>query len=67
MLTRDLFAVAYLLVFFLLPTLLPVDLPDVTGRYDGARASVTVTFHVLHLPFCHGINVRPVWLFPIRP
>ena len=33
-------------------------------RYDWAKVSVTVTSQVTHLPFFHGISVRPSGLFP---
>ena len=36
----------------------PPGVPDVTGRYDGARVSVRVTSHVTHLSFCHGMSGR---------
>jgi len=41
----------------------PPNVIDVDDRYC-ANVSVTVTSHVTHLPFFHGIGVRPSGRFP---
>ena len=41
----------------------PPDSLYVDYRYDWAKMSVTVTSQVTHLPFFHGICVRPSGLF----
>jgi len=42
----------------------PSDYADVTGRYDCATESVTVTSQVTLLPFCQGMTVSPSGLLP---
>jgi len=42
----------------------PPDNADVTGRYDCATMSVTVTSQVTLLPFCEGMRVSPSGLLP---
>jgi len=42
----------------------PPDDADVTGRYDCATVSVTVTSQVTLLPFCQGMRVSPSGLLP---
>jgi len=38
---------------------------EVRWRYEVATVSATVTSHVKHFPFCHGICVRPSGLIII--